>query len=160
MYFTLLAKKQISLDVNCPAKKMTEAIFENIENPKGFFSEDPKRIFRGDFKDGVFHLNLNGFGADSRPFQSFSCCVKGDEKHCSLEILFKNELLGAWTWLIYILVALLASSSLCKEWMIFPIFFGLMYMGAVICFNINMNKCMDEIEYIINKIIIQGVDKN
>ena len=74
MYFSLLRKKEIILDVDCSAQKLIDSINENIENKeKGFFAGETEKVFCGEFQDGKFILGLNDFYSRFYDFSRFLC---------------------------------------------------------------------------------------
>ena len=155
MYFSILRKKEIILDVDCSAQKLIDSINENIENKKGgWFADVPEEPFCGEFKDGMFILELNEFcGTRSFDFSNFQCLVTGDENKSQLKIIFKNEVYKPGALILFHFTGLI----LCffYKWFVYfyPILLG--FVSSFISFNWKMNKCMDEIEFIINKILLE-----
>lgn len=155
MYFTALGKKEISLDIpGISRQRLSEAIESNIENPKGFFNREPEKPFCGELKDGVFILGLNNYlDGKHTPFNDFSCVVSGDEKNSKLKITFQNNIYTAGYLFTLVLVGVFCAyyTDSCTAAFAGS---GLMILIGTIIFNMKLNRCMEEIEYIIDKIII------
>lgn len=150
MYFTLAGKKEIELAADCPASEVLQAIKANIENKDGFFGKAPDKVFCGEEKDGVFSLGLNFryFNYKYSPFERFLCEVRDDGEKCKVHLEFRNDML---IFDIAILIALAVYAWLTGNWKISAIFIAVITFGIIISFNILINKCMDEIEYIVEE---------
>ncbi len=117
---------------------------------------ETEKPFSGDFKDGKFSLELNLFEKYS-PVKKFSCTVSGDDKKCSIKVVFHNTLFEIKSILFFVLVNI-AIGVFLKLWIIVPINLGLNIMLGTISFNVKINKCMEEIEYIMHKTVL-GIDE-
>ena len=150
MYFTLAGKKEIELAADCPASEVLQAIRANIENKDSFFGKEPDKVFCGEEKDGLFFLGLNFryFNYKYSPFERFLCEVRDDGEKCTVHLKFRNEKL---IFDIAILIALAAYAWLTGNWKISSSLIAVITFSMIISFNILINKCMDEIEYIVEE---------
>lgn len=152
MYFTFTCKKEIFIEANCPAGKVSQAIRDNIENKDGIFGKAPQKPFCGEEINGLFSLGLNDrYFFKHEPFERFSCEVRDDGKKCMLHLVFKS--LDFFIYIIMFLAVVVYILFLAKgEARIVAIVFSIIPLIRSFSFNIKINKCMDEIEYIIDKV--------
>ena len=149
MYFTLAGKKEIELAAECPASEVLQAIRANIENKDGFFGKEPDKVFCGEEKDGVFSLGLNfRYFHKFSPFKRFLCEVHDGGEKCTVHLVFRNDTL---VFDIAILIALAAYGLRTGNWKISSSLIVVITFSIIISFNILINKCMDEIEYIVEE---------
>ena len=153
MYFTLLGKKEITIKADVSAKKIADLIQENIHNRKSIFEKD--KPFSGEGNGNTFSLGLNESDGRASPFSRFSCVVLGDDKSAEIHLLFKNDFYKISYLLLHaILIAVLALSS--KYRFFYLAIFPFMLVLYTIKFNIKLNRCAEEVQYIADKAFISS----
>ena len=153
MYFTFFFKKEISLTVESPVNRVRQAIMANIENKKEFFGKETQKVFCGEEKDGVLSLDLNyQYFHKFSPFRRFECELSGDNDNnekCTVNLTFKNDF---FFFGIFMLLPFFAYGFQSKKWKTSAAAIVILFVIMTFTFNIKINKCMDEIEYILEKV--------
>ena len=151
MYLALACKKEISLTVKSPVNIVRQAIVANIENKKEFFGKEPQKVFCGEEKDGVLYLDLNyHYFHKFSPFRRFECEVSGDDEKGTVKLTFKNDF---FFFGIFMLLPFFVYGFQSKKWKTSAAAIVILFVKMTITFNLKINKCMDEIEYILEKVI-------
>ena len=150
MYFTLACKKEISLTVESPVNIVRQTIMANIENKKEFLGKDPQKVFCGEEKDGVLSLDLNyQYFHKFSPFRRFECEFSGDNEKCTVKLTFKNDF---FFFGVFMLLPFFAYGFQSKKRNTSAAAIVILFVIMTFTFNIKINKCMDEIEYILEKV--------
>ena len=158
MYFTFFFKKEISLTVESPVSIVRQAIMANIENKKEFFGKDPQKVFCGEEKDGVLSLDLNyQYFHKFSPFRRFECELSGDDEKCTVKLTFRNDF---FFFGVFMLLPFFAYSFQSKKWNTSAAAIVILFVIMTFTFNIKINKCMDEIEYILEKLLYTVEEDN
>lgn len=153
MSFTFSTKKEIYITRDCSSKKLYDAIGSNIGNRNGFFDEDPEEPFFGEVKNGQFYLDLWDYrGAKCNPFHRFICNVSGSDKKSTIKLVFENELLNLGMSFLFIIIG--AVIGIFNEWKFAMISLAIFYLINTIAFNIKISKCVEEIEFIADGVVL------
>lgn len=153
MSFTFSNKKEIYITRDCSSKKLYDAIVSNIDNSYGIFDEDPEEPFFGEVKNGQFYLDLWDYrGAKCNPFHRFICNVSGSDKKSIIKLVFENETLNYG--MIILLIIIGAVAGIFTEWKFTLISLAILYLIYTITFNIKISKCVEEIEFIADGVVL------
>ena len=150
MYFTILAKKEITINVEVSAQKIADLICENIHNRKSIFEKDSEKPFSGEESVGTFSLDLNEPHGRISPFSRFSLTVLGDEESAQIRLLFKNDFYEPKELLFNIVLTALLS-FFTRQRLLFLLLFPFLLIAYTISFNVKLNRCAEEVQYIADK---------
>lgn len=153
MYFTIFAKKEITINVGVSAQKIAALIRENIHNRKSVFEKDSEKPFSGEECADTFFLDLNEPHGRFSPFSRFSLTVSGDDESAQIRLLFKNDFYTPVPFLTYaILTAFIAYLS--EHRLLSLLFFPVWLIACTISFNAKLNRCAEEVQFIADKALI------